>query len=72
MNMGVYPVTDFNPPNSVDYGDVPTDNAFSGATDGAGLIVTLTPGQGAFLMCNQQMPVEGLTKTLGFRQSHKR
>jgi len=56
MTMGAYPVEGFDPPVLVDYGAVPMDNAFTDATDGKGLIVTLQPGQGGFLLAGQMLP----------------
>ncbi len=47
-----YPVTGYELTSSIEYGAVPTDNAFAGATDGEGMIVTLQSGQGVFLQYN--------------------
>ena len=37
------------PQASVDFGVIPTDNAFPGATDGQGAIVTANPGEGVMI-----------------------
>jgi len=63
MNMAVYPVQGFDPPNSVDYGSLPSDAIFVGSTDGTGLRLSLLPGQGAFLMLNRPVSAQiGLMK----------
>lgn len=41
---GAYPIP------KVVYGDIPTDNAFKGATDGRGAIITAQPGEGVMLL----------------------
>ncbi len=40
---GEYPMPD------VTFGDIPSDNAFEGATDGRGMIITADPGEGAMI-----------------------
>ena len=40
---GEYPMPD------VSFGDIPTDNAFDGATDGRGMIITANPGEGVMM-----------------------
>ncbi|HPO08817.1 MAG TPA: formylglycine-generating enzyme family protein [bacterium] len=57
QNLGVYPVLDFDLPYGVDYGAVPTDELWTGTTDGEGKILTLYPGQGAILMLNRPIAV---------------
>ena len=48
-NLTSQPVAGFDLVTSVEFGPVPTDNTFPGATDGNGMIVKLRPGQGTFL-----------------------
>lgn len=36
-------------PVNIEFGEVPVDNAYEGATDGQGVSVTLEPGQGLFM-----------------------
>ena len=56
--MAAFPVQGFDPPTAVDYGVVPTDNAFAGATDGQGMIVSLNKGEGALLIASAPMRFE--------------
>lgn len=39
----------FNSRVNISFGDVPTDNAFSGATDGKGAIIQAEPGEGIMI-----------------------
>ena len=55
-DMGVFVVEHFAPPILVDYGAVPTDNAFPGATDGQGMLVFLSKGQGALCIADRPFP----------------
>lgn len=52
------PVADFNLITSLDFGQVPTDNAYDGATDGNGMIVSLRAGQGVFMMLQEPVDIE--------------
>ncbi len=56
------PVNGFEPVDSVTIGQVPLDNTFENATDGEGLIVTLHPGEGVFLMLDH--PIDVKTKKM--------
>ena len=58
LNMGVFPVEGFDPPTGFDYGAVPSDNSFPGATDGKGMLVSLDRGQGGLCIENAPIPVE--------------
>ncbi|RJP35327.1 MAG: hypothetical protein C4527_00650 [Candidatus Omnitrophota bacterium] len=57
-DFSVLPVPNFDLPLAVDYGFVPTDNDFAGATDGSGMLLFLKPGEGAFLLGNTPVDLE--------------
>ena len=46
-------------PSFVEFGDVPTDNAFDGATDGTGVILRVRPGEGTFIPINETLDAGG-------------
>jgi hypothetical protein len=48
-NVSIGEVNGFSLSTDVQFGDVPTDNAFEGATDGDGMTITLNPGEGVFM-----------------------
>ena len=52
------PLTGFKPMQAIESGNVPTDNAYSGATDGEGLILSLNPGEGQFFMLQNPINIE--------------
>jgi hypothetical protein len=50
QHFSAHPVAGFELTPAIEYGPVPTDNAYSGATDGEGLSILLGAGQGVFLL----------------------
>ena len=56
---GAYPQAD------ISFGYIPTDNAFSGATDGVGAIIQADPGEGIMIM----LPVMDTTQSAIIRCS---